>query len=81
MLCWRYYEVIRKKGRAIFDRNKGKPTLFSELSSKVYQLLADINTSIYGTCRKIGGSKPQLKHKQVGRTTVILDVRELKQKS
>ena len=56
----------------------------TELSSKVYQLLADINTSIYnGTCGKIGGSKPQLIHKQVGRiiTTVILDVRKLKQKS
>ena len=46
-------------------------------------LLADINRSIYGTCGKIGGFKPQLRHKQVGRITtpVILDVRELKQKS
>ena len=49
----------------------------------MYQLLADINTSIYGTCGKIGASKPQLRHKQVGRiiTTVILDVRKLKQES
>ena len=49
----------------------------------MYQLLADINTGIYGTCRKIGGCKPQLRHKQVGRIikTVILDVRKLKQKS
>ena len=49
----------------------------------MYQLLADINTSIYGTCGKTGGSKPQLRHKQVGRiiTSVILDVRKLKQKS
>ena len=40
-------------------------------------LLTDINRSIYRTCGKIGG------HKQVGRiiTPVILDVRELKQKS
>ena len=41
-------------------------------------LLADINRS-----DKIGGSKPQLRHKQVGRiiTPVVLDVRKLKQKS
>ena len=46
-------------------------------------LLADINRSIYGTCFKIGGSKPQLRHKQVGRiiTPMILDVRRFKQKS
>ena len=49
------------------------------MPSKVYQLLADI---ICETCRIIGGSKPQLRHKQVGRiiTTVILDLRNLKQK-
>ena len=49
----------------------------------MYQLLADINTSIYGTSGKIGGSKPQVRHEQVGRITtpVILDVRKLKQKS
>ena len=46
-------------------------------------LLVDINRSIYGTCGKIGGFRPQLRHKQVGRIIrpVILDVRELKQKS
>ena len=49
----------------------------------MYQLSADINTSIYGTCGKTGGSKPQLRHKQVGHiiTPVILDVRKFKQKS
>ena len=30
IMSLRYYEVVTKKGRAIFDRNKGKPTLFSE---------------------------------------------------
>ena len=44
----------------------------------MYQLLADINTSIYGTCGKIGGFKPQLRRII---TPVILDVRKLKQKS
>ena len=44
---------------------------------------ADIDRSIYGTRGKIGGSKPRLRHKQVGSiiTTVILDVRKLKQES
>ena len=46
-------------------------------------LLADINRRFYGTCDKIGGSKPQLRYKQVGRiiTPVALDLRKLKQKS
>ena len=49
----------------------------------MYQRLANINTSIYGTCGKIGGSKPQLRTKQVRHITtpVILDVRKFKQKS
>ena len=84
---------LSEKGRAIFERNKGKPTLLSERWDKDIQLLnshrkctnclADVNTSIYGTYGKIGGSKPQLRHKQVGRiiTTVILDARKLKQES
>ena len=46
-------------------------------------MLADINRSIYAACDKIGGSKPQLRHKQVGRiiTAVVLDVKKLKQDS
>ena len=77
---------LSEKGGAIFDCNKEKPTLLSERWDKdvnSHRKCTNINTGIYRTCGKIGGSKPRLRHKQVGSiiTTVILDVRKLKQES
>ena len=91
MLTWRYYEIIRKKVELSLTWSKESQHCLVNAGTRTYLiviegvplLLADINRSIYGTCDKIGGSKPQLRHKQVGRTItpVVLDVRKLKQKS
>lgn len=49
----------------------------------VIESVPTVNTSIYGTCGKTEGSKPQLRQKQIGRiiTFFILVVRKLKQES